>query len=93
MSKYYILSSDEPTYDLLYDVCAESDDIAAEEDPYILLDSKEYASFLRAQKAYNKWQDKLDWIIHEHNKKINAKPREPFGTMDDYKKEIEEFLK
>jgi hypothetical protein len=96
MSKYYILPTDEASYDLIYDICAESDDLAQKGDPYILLNSEEYESFLKAKEAYEEWQEKLDWIIHLHekaNEKANAKPREPFQTMEDYKKEAEEFLR
>jgi hypothetical protein len=98
--KYYILSSDVPTFELLFDMCAESDMISEEGDPYILLDDKEYKSFLKAEKAYNEWQDKIGELYCKHKQieneklnKANAVPREPFQTMEDYDKEVREFLK
>lgn len=94
--KYYILPSDEPTFELLFDICAESDMISEEGDPYILLDDKEYKSFLKAEKAYNEWQDKIGELYCKQIEKLNkanAVPREPFQTMEDYDKEVREFLK
>lgn len=91
--KYAIIDEHEYQYDVLMDILYESENLIEEGDeemnyPFIVLTPKEHKEWEKVKNAYEKWQDRFSEAAYQST----LKPREPFQTMEDYEKEVAEFL-
>jgi hypothetical protein len=91
--KYAIIGYDESHLDILMNILYESENLIDDDDekdyPYIVLTSKEHEEWEKVKEAYENWQERFSEAAYEST----LKPREPFQTMEDFEKEVKEFLK
>lgn len=92
--KYALQCDHEPCYDILMDILYESENLIQDDSdemdyPFIVLTSKEHKEWMKVKEAYEMWQERFSDAAYESN----LKPREPFQTMNDYEREVKEFLK